>query len=244
MRWVWAVGFAAIGVIGGGGYYWFADDDTPNDNFGIASIETTLVRWVWAVGFAAIGVIGGGYYWFSGADTPKDNSSVASVETSLAPKSLDPAKDSKVGNAEVEVAALKAEAEVKRKAEATTCRNKFSDIASKGGITFKTGGGALDKRALGTLDELVQTAKSCANIVITVEGHTDSAGSEEANKLLSQRRAQAVVDYFIGSGLDANHLNAVGYGETKPIASNDTAQGRAQNRRIQFTISLPGDASG
>ena len=204
------------------------------------------MRWLWAVGFAAIGVIGGGYYWFSGADTPKDNSSVASVETSLAPKSLDPAKDSKIGNAEVEVAALKAEAEaeVKRKAEATTCRNKFSDIASKGGITFKTGGGALDKRALGTLDELVQTAKSCANIVITVEGHTDSAGSEEANKLLSQRRAQAVVDYFIGSGLDANHLNAVGYGETKPIASNDTAQGRAQNRRIQFTISLPGDASG
>ncbi len=229
------------------------------------------MRWVWAVGFAAIGVIGGGYYWFSGADTPKDNSSVASVETSLAPKSLDPAKDSKVGNAEVEVAALKAEAEakreaeeetrrkaevevaalkaaaeaeVKRKAEATACRNKFSDIASKGGITFKTGGGALDKRALGTLDELVRTAKSCTNIVITVEGHTDSAGSEEANKHLSQRRAQAVVDYFIGSGLDTNHLKAVGYGETKPIASNDTAQGRAQNRRIQFTISLPGDASG
>ena len=220
------------------------------------------MRWLWATGFAALCVVGGGgYYWFAGGNTPSNNSGIDSVETTQAPKSLVEAaalkaaaesKRTEEENArrklEVEAAALKAaaeaEAEVKRKAEVTACRNKFSDIASKGGITFKTGGAAFDKRALGTLDELVRTAKSCTNIVITVEGHTDSAGSEEANKHLSQRRAQAVVDYFIGSGLDTNHLKAVGYGETKPIATNDTARGRGKNRRIQFTVRSSEDASG
>jgi outer membrane protein OmpA-like peptidoglycan-associated protein len=140
--------------------------------------------------------------------------------------------------AEAEVAARKAaaEAEAKRKAEVTACQDKLREIASKDGITFKTNGTEIDKRVLATLDELVQTAKSCANVVITVEGHTDSTGSEEANKRVSQRRAQAVVDYFIGAGLDANYVKAVGYGNTRPIATNDTARGRAQNRRIQFTV--------
>ncbi len=146
--------------------------------------------------------------------------------------------------AEAEVAARKAAAEAeakakakaKRKAEVTACQDKLREIASKDGITFKTNGTEIDKRVLATLDELVQTAKSCANVVITVEGHTDSTGSEEANKRVSQRRAQAVVDYFIGAGLDANYVKAVGYGNTRPIATNDTARGRAQNRRIQFTV--------
>jgi OOP family OmpA-OmpF porin len=188
------------------------------------------MRWSWATGFAAFCVIaGGGYYWFAGGNTPSNNSGVDSVQRTKAPRSL-------VGAAESKPRSLVEAADSKRKAEATACRNKFSDIASKGGITFKTGGAAFDKRALGALDELVRTAKSCVNIVITVEGHTDSIGSEEANKSLSQQRAQAVVDYFIGSGLDANLLNAVGYGGTKPIATNDTAHGRAQNRRIHFTV--------
>ena len=222
------------------------------------------MRWSWVTGFAAFCVIGGGgYYWFAGGNTPNNNSGIDSVERTQAPKSLAEAAVLKAAaeaeaeakrkaeedsrrRAEAEAAALKAtaEAETKRKAEATACRNKFSDVASKGGITFKTGGAAFDKRALSTLDELVRTAKSCVNIVITVGGHTDSAGSEEANKRLSQRRAQAVVDYFIGSGLDANHLKAIGYGETKPIATNDTARGRVQNRRIQFTVRSSGDATG
>jgi outer membrane protein OmpA-like peptidoglycan-associated protein len=199
------------------------------------------MRWSWATGFAAFCVIaGGGYYWFAGGNTPSNNSGVDSVQRTKAPRSLVGAAESKprslVGAAESKPRSLVEAAESKRKAEATACRNKFSDIASKGGITFKTGGAAFDKRALGALDELVRTAKSCVNIVITVEGHTDSIGSEEANKSLSQQRAQAVVDYFIGSGLDANLLNAVGYGGTKPIATNDTAHGRAQNRRIHFTV--------
>jgi len=148
------------------------------------------------------------------------------------------AKEGAQRKAEAEVAARKAaaEAEAKRKAEVTACQDKLREIASKDGITFKTGGTEIDKRVLATLDELVQTAKSCANVVITVEGHTDSTGSEEANKRVSQRRAQAVVDYFIGAGLDANYVKAVGYGNTRPIATNDTARGRAQNRRIQFTV--------
>ena len=75
-----------------------------------------------------------------------------------------------------------------------------------------------------------------------VEGHTDNQGSLEHNKELSQRRAQSVVRFLTGRGLDAKRLEAKGYGPTKPIADNSTKEGRAKNRRVIFTVI--GDASG
>ena len=74
------------------------------------------------------------------------------------------------------------------------------------------------------------------SMVIEIGGHTDNVGSEALNQQLSQKRAQAVVDYMILAGLDASRLRAKGYGESVPIADNSTNEGRAKNRRTEFEI--------
>jgi hypothetical protein len=76
----------------------------------------------------------------------------------------------------------------------------------------------------------------CPTVNIEVAGHTDSDGEDAANQALSEKRAQAVADYLVKAGLPANRFTAVGYGSAQPIASNDTEDGKAQNRRIEFTV--------
>ncbi len=76
-------------------------------------------------------------------------------------------------------------------------------------------------------------------LVITVEGHTDSIGSAESNQALSEARAQAAKDWFIASGIAPERVFAVGYGETRPIGDNETEEGRAMNRRIEFRLGPP-----
>jgi outer membrane protein OmpA-like peptidoglycan-associated protein len=76
-------------------------------------------------------------------------------------------------------------------------------------------------------------------LVITVEGHTDSVGSAESNQLLSVARAESAKQWFIEAGIDPARVFAVGYGETRPIADNETPEGRAQNRRIEFRLGPP-----
>jgi outer membrane protein OmpA-like peptidoglycan-associated protein len=71
---------------------------------------------------------------------------------------------------------------------------------------------------------------------VVVQGHTDSTGSEQHNQSLSERRAQAVKNYLIGRGIDDGRMTAVGYGETLPVASNDTDWGRQQNRRVDVLL--------
>ena len=86
------------------------------------------------------------------------------------------------------------------------------------------------ERILGMLRETARHAH------VEISGHTDSVGSDDTNIQLSQRRAEAVADYLVKAGISPEHLNAVGYGKTRPIASNDTEEGRAQNRRIEFDV--------
>ena len=69
-----------------------------------------------------------------------------------------------------------------------------------------------------------------------VEGHTDSIGGPITNQLISEERARAVVDYLVEVGVDPDRLSTIGYGEERPIASNNTSSGRAQNRRIEFNV--------
>ncbi len=71
---------------------------------------------------------------------------------------------------------------------------------------------------------------------MTVQGHTDAVGNAEANKALSQERAQAVVDYLVSKGVDPAQLQAVGYGQEKPVAENSTKEGQFKNHRIEFEV--------
>jgi outer membrane protein OmpA-like peptidoglycan-associated protein len=87
------------------------------------------------------------------------------------------------------------------------------------------------------LDAAVSTLQSEQPITIVVEGHTDSVGADQYNQGLSVRRATAVRDYLVKSGIDAGRLTIEGYGEKNPVASNDTAEGRAQNRRVELRVS-------
>jgi len=88
-------------------------------------------------------------------------------------------------------------------------------------------------------DLLKQQAKILSDnqyVKVAVQGFTDDAGAESYNEKLSLKRAGAVVDYLISLGIDASRMKAVGYGEKNPVASNDTAEGRSQNRRIEFKV--------
>ncbi|MEO0100804.1 MAG: OmpA family protein [candidate division WOR-3 bacterium] len=87
------------------------------------------------------------------------------------------------------------------------------------------------------LDEAAQILKDNPKIKVEIQGHTDNIGSDAYNQKLSERRAQAVANYFISQhGIDEKRLRVVGYGETKPIASNETEEGRALNRRVEFVV--------
>lgn len=86
------------------------------------------------------------------------------------------------------------------------------------------------------LNKVVDFLKQNASVEIEISGHTDSKGSDDYNLNLSQGRSQAVVDYIIGQGIESYRLSAHGYGENKAIDTNDTDAGRANNRRVEFTV--------
>lgn len=87
------------------------------------------------------------------------------------------------------------------------------------------------------LDDVIELLKNNPQIArVAVEGHTDWIGSDAYNQRLSQSRARSVVDYLTSHGIDASRLQAVGYGESRPIADNNTTEGRAKNRRTEFTV--------
>lgn len=90
--------------------------------------------------------------------------------------------------------------------------------------------------AIAKLDHAVQLMTDNASIKVAIEGHTDSVGSETYNQSLSERRAQAVVDYLMGRGIDGSRLTPTGYGEARPVATNDTDEGRARNRRVDLIV--------
>jgi OmpA-OmpF porin, OOP family len=120
--------------------------------------------------------------------------------------------------------------------DATVCQQLFSELLGKAKIRFESGRAAIDPDSAGLLDHLIETASRCPTANIEVGGHTDSDGDDAANQSLSERRAQAVVDDLVRAGLPPSCFTAVGYGSTQPIAANDTEDGKAQNRRIEFVV--------
>ncbi len=104
------------------------------------------------------------------------------------------------------------------------------------GVFFELNSAKLRADAVTRLDQAVQTLKLNSDLEIEVAGHTDSSGAAAYNQTLSQRRAEAVRDYLVSKGISADRLRARGYGESQPIESNDTTQGRAKNRRVMLRI--------
>lgn len=120
--------------------------------------------------------------------------------------------------------------------DASVCQQLFAELFGKGKIRFDTGSATIDRDSLALLDRLVETASRCPLTPIEVAGHTDAVGSDADNQALSEKRAQAVVEYLAHAGIARDRLEAVGYGSTRPLAANDTEDGRAQNRRIEFVV--------
>lgn len=120
--------------------------------------------------------------------------------------------------------------------DATVCQQLFSDLLAKGKIRFESGRATIDPDSAGLLDRLIETALRCPAVNIEIAGHTDADGEDAFNQALSEKRAQAVADYMVKAGLPADRFTATGYGSTQPVATNDTDEGKAQNRRIEFTV--------
>ena len=106
------------------------------------------------------------------------------------------------------------------------------------GIQFETGKAVIVKKSYPILDEVAKVFKENPTYIVEVQGHTDNVGNAEVNKNLSQKRAQAVRDYLIKAGVDANRMTANGYGSEMPIDDNKTKAGRAKNRRVEFKITF------
>jgi outer membrane protein OmpA-like peptidoglycan-associated protein/outer membrane protein assembly factor BamB len=103
-------------------------------------------------------------------------------------------------------------------------------------ILFEFDKSYLKKESIDILDKLIKIMKENSDLRIEVSGHTDSVGDKVYNQKLSERRADAVIEYMIKNGISPERLNSIGFGETKPVASNATEEGRSKNRRTEFFI--------
>lgn len=132
-----------------------------------------------------------------------------------------------------------AEAGVQPECTVPASSNLSKSLADTGkailyGIRFDIGSAQLRPESEATLREGLAALKSQPGLRLTVEGHTDATGPEASNQDLSQRRARAVVAWLVERGIDPERLQARGRGESEPVASNDSAQGRALNRRVEL----------
>jgi outer membrane protein OmpA-like peptidoglycan-associated protein len=110
-------------------------------------------------------------------------------------------------------------------------------ITLSGAVLFKTGKSELLPIAEDTLNRVAAAFKQLdESQMVVIKGHTDSRGADAMNRQLSQARADVVRKYLVGQGVNANQLKAVGEGEAHPIASNESAEGRANNRRVEMVI--------
>lgn len=117
------------------------------------------------------------------------------------------------------------------------CESLVAELLANGKINFKTGNATISPKSHDLLDQITSTARRCPDARFQVAGHTDSSGNANFNIKLSEQRAMAVVDYLTAKGLGADRFDAIGYGSSRPISDNSTAEGRAANRRIEFKLS-------
>jgi outer membrane protein OmpA-like peptidoglycan-associated protein len=167
--------------------------------------------------------------------------------------------DAQRAEAEAAAAAAQAQAAEANKAveSATAAREKLRDqlnsvlatsetarglIVNMSDVLFDTGKYTLKQNTQISLAKVSGILQAYPGLKLRVEGYTDSVGSDEFNQKLSENRADAVRDFLVGQGVSQGNIAATGYGKSNPVADNNTAQGRAQNRRVQLVVS--GDAIG
>jgi outer membrane protein OmpA-like peptidoglycan-associated protein/tetratricopeptide (TPR) repeat protein len=121
--------------------------------------------------------------------------------------------------------------------EKMVMREKKNNVAyTVKDINYETGNYGLAPEGMQNLDAMVSMLTNNTKIIVEISAHTDNTGTPATNQALSQKRAQAVVDYLVAKGVDRNRLKAQGYGETKPVAPNTSEAGRSKNRRTEFKL--------
>jgi len=179
---------------------------------------------------------------------------LAMSETERAAKAKKEAEEAQAlaarAKAEAEQARMAARAEAERaakaKAEADQLMRELSDLKAKqtergivltiGDVLFATAKADLSSDALRSVDKLADFLKKYPGRNVLIEGHTDSVGSEEYNLTLSERRADSVKESLTSRGIPEGRIATKGYGKKYPVASNDTAAGKQQNRRVEVII--------
>lgn len=106
-------------------------------------------------------------------------------------------------------------------------------------ISFTSSGQDISQKSYKALDQAVKMYKKNPNVQVEVRGYTDATGSDAGNLSLSQQRAETVSRALQERGISADHISAKGYGAAKPIASNQTPEGRQQNRRVEIEFPYP-----
>lgn len=117
-----------------------------------------------------------------------------------------------------------------------TCRQVVDETGENGVVRFDRASSDLPRQSASVLERLADAAGACGRLFIEIDGHADAEGTPERNQSLSERRAEAVAGYLIERGVPAERLKFTGHGATQPIAPNSTAQSRALNRRVEFTV--------
>ena len=131
-------------------------------------------------------------------------------------------------------------AELQRQIDALKARvTERGLVLTLGDVLFANDSSELKAGSTSNLNELVAFLARYPSRTVMIEGHTDNVGSADANVGLSQRRAESVRSYLVSQGIDASRLNSMGAGESVPVADNESAAGRQQNRRVEVIISNP-----
>jgi len=142
---------------------------------------------------------------------------------------------------ESDASALRADSLEAQLADLKVQKTERGLVLTLGDVLFDTGQATLKAGAYGTLDRLATALREKSERKVLIEGHTDNVGSDESNQRLSERRAQAVQMGLIERGVASSQITAVGKGESFPVASNDSGDGRQSNRRVEliFTEAQP-----
>jgi outer membrane protein OmpA-like peptidoglycan-associated protein len=157
------------------------------------------------------------------ASALRQRASMLDVDDPLNPR-LDPSRIARLGG------------DLSNPMGAGACQRTMARLAAASSVRFETGGASPMLDSYRVLNDLAAVAYQCPGTRIVIGGHTDASGDRERNLRLSQARAEAVEKFFYLAGIPAERMQIVAYGDSQPVAGNDSEAGRAANRRITFDI--------